>query len=85
MIQVMTPRIINYYAGSETATHTPNEGCTEFSIINDGSSDLTFAIGDNTITVKPNETFDGSFKLFTSVTVTTTVAYRCTCASYQTS
>lgn len=45
-------------------------------ISNDGASDLTFTVNGMTFTVKPTEVFDESFDPFTSVTITTTSAYR---------
>lgn len=47
-----------------------------FSIINDGSADLTFTINGNTRTVKPGENYSALFDAFTSLTITATSAYR---------
>lgn len=47
-----------------------------FSIINDGTADLTFTINENTRTVKVGEAYNGLFEPFTSVTVNATGAYR---------
>ncbi|GAB7057344.1 hypothetical protein JCM16163A_40930 [Paenibacillus sp. YK5] len=50
---------------------------TGFAIVNrDASTALTFTINGITITVDPKEPFEGKFDPFTSVTITTTVAYK---------
>jgi hypothetical protein len=47
-----------------------------FSIINDGTADLTFTIQGNTRTVKPGENYSALFEAFTSLTINATGAYR---------
>jgi hypothetical protein len=82
MQQVSKPHVLNYFAGSTTATHATTDSCYGFTIINDGASDLTFTINGITITVKSGECFRGEFNNYASVTVTTTVAYRCYCSAF---
>ena len=73
----LTGRIVkDYFSGNSTTTRSGFGTGKGFSITNDGNADLTFTIGSITITVKPGEVFDGEFADFTSVTVTTTVAFR---------
>ena len=47
-----------------------------FSIINDGTADLTFTINGNTRTVKPGENYNALFDAFTSLSISATGAYR---------
>jgi hypothetical protein len=47
-----------------------------FSIMNDGTADLTFTINGNTRTVKPGEGYSSLFEPFTSLTIDSTSAYR---------
>lgn len=73
----LSGRIVkDYFSGNSTTTRSGFGTGKGFSITNDGNADLTFTIGSITITVKPGEVFDGEFADFTSVTVTTTVAFR---------
>lgn len=46
------------------------------SVSNDGASSLTIEVNGLTITVLAGEVFDDDFEPFTSVTVTSSVAYR---------
>ena len=85
MIQVLNSKVVAYYAGSTTATHTPGLPCVGISITNDGASSLTFTINSITITVKAGENFSAEFDPFTSVTVTTSVAYRLVLKAIRTS
>ncbi|GCL71798.1 hypothetical protein PN4B1_17030 [Paenibacillus naphthalenovorans] len=65
------------WSGSATNTRTFTTPMTGFAIVNrDASTALTFTINGITITVDPKEPFDGKFDPFTSVTITTTVAYK---------
>lgn len=45
-------------------------------IVNDGTADLTFAINDFSITVKPGEIFDDLFEAFTEITINATSNFR---------
>ncbi|NOU98474.1 fibronectin type III domain-containing protein [Paenibacillus planticolens] len=47
-----------------------------FVISNDGNADITFTIGGDTYTVKAGEVFEEEFAPFTTVTITSTVAFR---------
>jgi hypothetical protein len=47
-----------------------------FSIINDGTADLTFTINGNIRTVKPGENYNALFEAFTSLSISATGAYR---------
>lgn len=47
-----------------------------FSIINDGTADLTFTINSYTRTVKVGESYSALFDAFTSLTINATGAYR---------
>lgn len=65
------------YSGSSTVTHTVTGNAV--TITNDGASDLTVTINSIVTTVLAGETIDKSvlcYDSFTSVIVTTTVAYR---------
>jgi hypothetical protein len=74
--KVVGKTIIDAFSGSANITKTYGTGKTGFMITNDGTSSLTVTINGITFTVKATETFDGVFQPFTSVTVTTTSAYR---------
>jgi hypothetical protein len=70
-------RIKDSFSGSATITKTYTNSMRGFVIMNDdATNDLTFTINNLTMTVKAGEGFDGQFDPFTSVTVTTTVAFR---------
>lgn len=45
-------------------------------IANDGATDITLVVNGLTFTIKQTETFDERFDVFTSITITTTSAYR---------
>lgn len=47
-----------------------------FSIMNDGTADLTFTINAQTRTVKPGEAYNALFEPFTSLTINATSVYR---------
>lgn len=63
------------WAGSATTTRTVPTS-RGIAIVNDGAGDLTVTIGSLVNTVKSKEAFKAFFNPFTSVTITTTVAYR---------
>jgi hypothetical protein len=64
------------WEGNATITKTFTENRYGFSIMNDGAADLTFTINSQTRTVKPGEAYSALFDPFTTVTITTTSAYR---------
>lgn len=64
------------WEGSSNITQTFTEDRYGFSIVNDGTTDLTFTINSQTRTVKPGEAYNALFDPFTSITITTTSAYR---------
>lgn len=68
--------IVDMWSGSTNITKTLPKPCQTFSIINDGNADITVTIGTFNFVVKVDESFEGKFPLFTSVTITTTSAYR---------
>jgi hypothetical protein len=47
-----------------------------FSVMNDGTADLSFTINGYTRTVKPGEGYSALFEPFTSLTISATGAYR---------
>lgn len=47
-----------------------------FSILNDGTADLTFTINSQTRKVKPGEAYSSLFEPFTSLSISATGAYR---------
>lgn len=47
-----------------------------FSIMNDGTTDLSFTINGNTRVVKPGEGYSSLFEPFTSVTISGSTVYR---------
>lgn len=64
------------WEGSANITKTFTSNRHGFSIINDGTADLTFTINGNTRRVKPGEGYNALFPAFTSVTIAATSAYR---------
>jgi hypothetical protein len=64
------------WEGNATITKTFNENRYGFSVVNDGTTDLTFTINSQTRRVKPGESYSSLFDPFTSITITTTSAYR---------
>lgn len=62
--------------GDMTATHTFETNRHGFSIVNDGTEDLTFTINSQTRKVKPGESYSALFRPFKTVTITATTAYR---------
>lgn len=64
------------WVGSSNTTKTFATTMSAFAIVNNGASDLTFTIGDVTVTVKAGQSFDDSFYPFTQVIINTTVAYQ---------
>jgi hypothetical protein len=68
--------IQEYFSGSSTTTHNLKHKSRSISLANDGQADLTITINDLVITIKSGEYFEDEFELFTTITVTTTSAYR---------
>lgn len=64
------------FGASANTTHNFASPVRGFNIVNDGNADLTFTINGATFTVKQGEMFSEIFQPYTSVTVTTTVAFR---------
>lgn len=64
------------WEGSATLTKTFPDARYAFSVQNDGTTDLTFSINGQTRRVVPGEGYHALFEPFTSVTITTTSAYR---------
>lgn len=77
MLQTQNKPVIDYFAGTATVTHALPSGATGIMIANDGASALTFTVNGLTMTVNQNEMIDCDFREFFSITVTTTVAFRC--------
>lgn len=70
-------KLKGFYSGSTTATHTDTGKAIVVS--NDGDADLTVSVNDIDVGVKAGEIMDTSvlvYDAFTSITITTTVAYR---------
>ena len=64
------------WEGSANTTQTFSSNRYGFSIVNDGTADLTFTINSQTRKVKPGENYSALFEAFTSVTIAATSAYR---------
>ena len=64
------------WEGSANITKTFPSNRYGFSIMNDGTADLTFTINGQTRRVKPGEGYSALFPAFTSITITATSAYR---------
>lgn len=64
------------WEGSGNITKTFPANRYGFSILNDGTGDLTFSINGQTRRVKPGEGYSALFSAFTQVTINTTSDYR---------
>jgi hypothetical protein len=64
------------WEGSSNITQTFPDSRYGFSVVNDGTSDLTFTINGQTRKVKVGESYSALFQPFTSVNVNATSAYR---------
>jgi hypothetical protein len=64
------------WEGSANITSTFTDNRYGFSVVNDGTADLTFTINSQTRKVKPGENYYALFEAFTTVTITATSAYR---------
>lgn len=64
------------WEGSANITQTYTTNRYGFSVINDGTADLTFIINTQTRKVKVGEAYSALFEPFTTVTINATSAYR---------
>lgn len=64
------------WEGSANTTQTFTSNRYGFSIVNDGTADLTFTINAQTRKVKVGESYSALFEPFTSVTINATSAFR---------
>ncbi|UTI44444.1 hypothetical protein [Niallia sp. RD1] len=64
------------WEGSSSTTKTFLSKRYGFSIINDGTADLTFTINEQTRRVKPGEGYNALFEPFTEVSISATSVYR---------
>lgn len=64
------------WEGNSDITQTFPKERYGFSIVNDGTQDLSFIINGQTRKVKPGEAYYSLFNAFTSVTILTTSVYR---------
>jgi hypothetical protein len=64
------------WEGSANITKTFSSNRYGFSVVNDGTSNLTFTINTQTRTVKPGEAYSSLFEAFTQVVINATSAYR---------
>jgi len=75
--QMIGLRASKPFSGNVTVTHVFPNLMNGFCISNDdATADLTFTIGTDTFTVKAKETFHDYFEPFTTVVITTAIAYR---------
>ena len=64
-------------SGDTSYTYSGSSTANSLSFSNDGSGDATLVVNGATITVKPGEALDISFKVpYTAVEITTTGAWR---------
>ncbi|WP_419962189.1 hypothetical protein [Psychrobacillus sp. BM2] len=63
---------IDYITSNANFTKSYSNKCYGFSIVNDGTGDITAVINGLTITVKEGESFDSLFKPFTSIAINST-------------
>lgn len=68
--------MVDMWNGSSNITKNFPRPCQTFSIVNDGNSDINVTIDSFNFIVKVDESFEGKFPVFTSVTITTTSDYR---------
>jgi hypothetical protein len=64
------------WEGSANITKTFTDNRYGFSVVNDGTADLTFTINSQTRKVKPGENYYALFEAFTTVTIAATSSYR---------
>jgi hypothetical protein len=68
--------IVDSISGSGNLVHNFAVPCRGFSILNDGTADLTFQIGSVTVPVKAGASFDDKFFIFKQVTITSTSTFK---------
>lgn len=68
--------IRDIWSGSANVTKTFDAPVQTFSIVNDGDADITVNIHDFSFVIKSTESFEGKFSPFSTITITTTSAYR---------
>jgi hypothetical protein len=64
------------WEGSADVTNTFDSNRYGFSVVNDGTADLTFIINEQTRRVKPGEGYNALFEPFTNVSIIATSPYR---------
>jgi hypothetical protein len=64
------------WEGAANITKTFTDNRYGFSVVNDGTVDLTFTINSQTRKVKPGENYYALFEAFTTVTIAATSSYR---------
>lgn len=64
------------WEGSANITKTFTSSRYGFSIVNDGTADVSFTINGQTRKVKPGESYNALFEPFTTVTIAAASAYR---------
>lgn len=74
--EVLEGTIVDSVAGSGNLAHIFSAPCRGFSILNDGTADLTFQIGNITVPVKSGSTFDDKFFIFKQVTIAATSTFK---------
>lgn len=68
--------MVDMWSGASSVNKTFNKPCQTFAITNDGSSDIDVTIDHFQFTVKVDESFEGKFPVFNSLSISTTSAYR---------
>lgn len=68
--------MVDMWSGSSDVTKNFSKDCQTFSIINDGESDIDVTIDTFNFTVKVDESFEGKFPPFNSLSINTTSPYR---------
>lgn len=73
----MTKRAMDFFSGTGNLAKKFEDEREELVLINDGTADLSFTAGPYmTWTLKPGEVFDERLAEFSSLTITSTGAYR---------
>lgn len=67
--------IVDMWSGNSDTIRNLPKPCYVFSIINEGDSDITVQIHDFTFVVKVDRSYEGKFRPFTQVTITTNSEY----------
>lgn len=74
-MQIIDLEIKSSFTGNSNNIHNITESCQALSIVNRGAVSLSYTVKGVTINVAPGESFSGSHRDFTSVTVTATDSY----------